>query len=377
VDISKERRKALKQAYKEKAAEEELRRRIRNLDDFRRLWRELVPAAGPADSLQGELLRAVENLRDESCRNGNRNFGLRHLEQCRLLTDTLNNWPDFTSDTRNTFGRLIAQIETAGRNSIEYEHLSARERRSYKKPTDCTDQVIYDLLLETFTDFAVHHTEKIPFTGYPKVELPAPPPLSPSGLMDKWVKDLFNQYCKPLGYKRDGANFRLIQPDGLGKIINFQRNRYNTVQSCSFTINVGVYFEKSPTLKNLKFKEYECLARSRPKLSAPDPWWTIETGSSPEVIWLDLEKSFSEAILPWFHRFPSKQDTLDALINDLAQGHISMPVLIAERLAACGCGVKLLPILKSERFLQKNFRHKQEIIGLIEQIEEGETRWCS
>ena len=108
MDISKERRKALKQAYKEKAAEEELRRRIRNLDDFRRLWRELVPATGPADSLQGELLRAVENLRDESCRNGNRNFGLRHLEQCRLLTDTLNNWPDFTSDTRNTFGRLIA-----------------------------------------------------------------------------------------------------------------------------------------------------------------------------------------------------------------------------------------------------------------------------
>lgn len=92
---------------------------------------------------------------------------------------------------------------------------------------------------------------------------------------------------------------------------------------------------------------------------------------------MDLEKNFSEAVLPWFHRFPSKQDTLDALINDLAQGHISMPVLIAERLAACGCGVKLLPILKSERFLQKNFRHKQKIIGLIEQIEEGETRWCS
>lgn len=369
MDVSNERKRALKQAYKEKAAEEELRRRIRNIDDFRRLWRELVPSTGPADSLQGELLRAVENLRDESCRNGNRNFGLRHLEQCRLLTDTLNNWPDFTSDTRNTFGKLIAQIETAGRNSIEYEHLSARERRSYKKPTDCTDQVIYDLLLVTFTDFALHHTEKIPFTGYPKVELPAPPPLSPSGLMDKWVKDLFNKYCKPLGYKRDGANFRSIQPDGLGKIINFQRNQYNTVQSCSFTINVGVYFEKSPTLKNLKFKEYECLARSRPRLSAPDPWWTIETGSSPEAIWLDLEKSFSEAVLPWFSRFPSKQDTLEVLVNDLAQGYISMPVYIANRLVACGYGAKLLPILKSEGFLQKNSRHKQKIIELIEQIE--------
>jgi DNA polymerase sigma len=42
MDISNERKKALKQAYKEKAAEEELHRRIRNLDDFRRLWKELV-----------------------------------------------------------------------------------------------------------------------------------------------------------------------------------------------------------------------------------------------------------------------------------------------------------------------------------------------
>ena len=369
MDISNERKKALKQAYKEKAAEEELHRRIRNLDDFRRLWKELVPATGPADFLQGELLRAVENLRDESCRNGNRNFGLRHLEQCRLLRDTLNNWPDFTSDARNTYGRLIDQIEAAGLNSIEYEHLSARERRSYKKPTDCTDQVIYDLLLVTFTDFALHHTEKIPFVGYPKVKLPAPPPLSPSGLMENWVKELFHKYCKPLGYKRDGTNFRLIQSDGLGKIINFQRNQYNTVQSCSFTINVGVYFEKTSALKNLKFKEYACLARSRPRLFAPDPWWTIEAGKPFEAIWLDLEKNFSEAVLPWFDRFPSKQDTLEALVEDLAQGHISMPVYIANRLTAYGYGLKLLPILKSERFLRKNPRHTQNIAQLIKQIE--------
>lgn len=82
----------------------------------------------------------------------------------------------------------------------------------------------------------------------------------------------------------------------------------------------------------------------------------------------DLEKSFSEAVLPWFNRFPSKQDTLKVLVNDLAQGYISMPVYIADRLVACGYGARL-PILKSERFLQKNPRHKQKIIELIEQIE--------
>lgn len=143
-------------------------------------------------------------------------------------------------------------------NSIEYEHLSARERRSYKKPTDCTDQVIYDLLLVTFTDFALHHTEKIPFFGYPKVKLPAPPPLSPSGLMENWVKELFHKYCKPLGYKRDGTNFRLIQSDGLGKIINFQRNQYNTVQSCSFTINANQGLKAREGGRKTAQKSREC-----------------------------------------------------------------------------------------------------------------------
>ena len=88
MDISKDQKTALKQAYKEKAAEEELHRRIRNLDDFRRLWKELVPVEGQADCLQGELLRAVVTLRDESCCNGNLNFGERHLQQCELLAHT-------------------------------------------------------------------------------------------------------------------------------------------------------------------------------------------------------------------------------------------------------------------------------------------------
>jgi hypothetical protein len=38
------------------------------------IWRTFVPASGQADTVQGELLRAVEKLRDESMRNGNGNW---------------------------------------------------------------------------------------------------------------------------------------------------------------------------------------------------------------------------------------------------------------------------------------------------------------
>ena len=371
MDISKEQRKALKRAYKEKSAEEDLHRRIRNLDDFRRLWKELVPPTGQADSLQGELLRAVENLWDESFCNGNRNFGERHLQQCELLAQTLKQWPDFTEDARDVYGRMIERIAQAGRNSMEYEHLSARERRYYKKPTDCADNYVYDLLIVAFTDFALGHPDVIPFDGYPSVEVPLPPPLSPSARMDQWMKTLFTTYCKPLGYKKEGVNFRLILPDGLGKVINFQRNTYNTAQTCSFIINTGIYFEQGTELSKPKFKEYECQIRNRPRLSAPDPWWTIEEGKPSDAVWAEVDKTFSEAVLPWLNRFPSKAETVKEVISEFERSNTrgrARPLHIAKRLMDCGYGEILLPILEEELAQWQGFSHGQDVSRLIEAI---------
>ncbi|MGV3613137.1 MAG: hypothetical protein ACO1N0_19405 [Fluviicola sp.] len=38
------------------------------------IWTNFVPRSGQADTVQGELLRAIEKLRDEAQRNGNINF---------------------------------------------------------------------------------------------------------------------------------------------------------------------------------------------------------------------------------------------------------------------------------------------------------------
>lgn len=38
------------------------------------MWQKLIPSSGQADTVQGELLRAIEKLRDEAHRNGNGNF---------------------------------------------------------------------------------------------------------------------------------------------------------------------------------------------------------------------------------------------------------------------------------------------------------------
>lgn len=60
-------------------------------DEARHIWQTYVPRSGQADTVQGELLRAVEKFRDEAVRNGNGNWDegfeilLRYLEE--HLTD--------------------------------------------------------------------------------------------------------------------------------------------------------------------------------------------------------------------------------------------------------------------------------------------------
>ena len=43
-------------------------------EEAQSIWKTYVPKRGQADTVQGELLRAVEKLRDESTRNGNVNW---------------------------------------------------------------------------------------------------------------------------------------------------------------------------------------------------------------------------------------------------------------------------------------------------------------
>lgn len=56
-------------------------------DEARHIWQTYVPRSGQADTIQGELLRAVEKFRDEAIRNGNGNWDegfeilLRYLEE--------------------------------------------------------------------------------------------------------------------------------------------------------------------------------------------------------------------------------------------------------------------------------------------------------
>ena len=70
------------------------------------------------------------------------------------------------------------------------------------------------------------------------------------------VKRIFEEYFKPLGWKRQGQNYRLIEKDGLSRIINFQKSSWNSKDEVIFYINYGIYIEVEGNIVNKSFKEY-------------------------------------------------------------------------------------------------------------------------
>lgn len=83
---------------------------MKYFDEASSLWRTSVPESGQAFTVQGELLRAVEKLRDEAQRNGNGNWDngfeilLGYLREILLGSDLFNQ--AISQEIRNDLDRL-------------------------------------------------------------------------------------------------------------------------------------------------------------------------------------------------------------------------------------------------------------------------------
>lgn len=85
-------------------------------------------------------------------------------------------------------------------------------------------------------------------------------------IFNRLIGEIFTEYYKPLGWKKQGENYRYIDESGLGRVINFQRSKWNNDGKIDFFINYGLYMEVGNELVNKSFKEYECQFRNRTRL---------------------------------------------------------------------------------------------------------------
>lgn len=72
------------------------------------IWSNYVPNNGQSETVQGELLRANEKLRDEAHRNGNINWDVGHEILANYIVDTLR---DSNALSKETISQLESDID--------------------------------------------------------------------------------------------------------------------------------------------------------------------------------------------------------------------------------------------------------------------------
>lgn len=118
-------------------------------DEFFRLWKELVPSAGEAETLQGELIRAVGRLEDEYNRNGNVNWepGGYHNEFVEFIKRRLADPETFDAETVREI-QAAAELVRLAAEDLETEVFEGEEIQVQKHSADSAFPVLFRRAVE-------------------------------------------------------------------------------------------------------------------------------------------------------------------------------------------------------------------------------------
>lgn len=88
---------------------------MRHFKEARSLWQQYVPARGQAGTVRGELIRAVEKLRNEALRNGNLNWCGDHVILVGYIRNQLIESGLFAGSAARQIEQDIERLLDAGR----------------------------------------------------------------------------------------------------------------------------------------------------------------------------------------------------------------------------------------------------------------------
>jgi hypothetical protein len=116
--------------------------RLKYPEIAQKVWNEMVPPSGPASTVQGELLRSVEMLRDDAQHHAN-DFRKSHRRVAVFVRDTL--------------------IKSGIYNEAENKSIRSATAKLRKVARPYTKNDIYDHLVDQVCVFCSRHEEPIPF----------------------------------------------------------------------------------------------------------------------------------------------------------------------------------------------------------------------
>jgi hypothetical protein len=122
---------------------------VKYFEEAKALWKAYVPPQGQAATVQGELIRAVEKLRDEAQRNGNVNWDEGHKILADFLRDTLLACEVFDQEARREIHGDAARL-------LDFEH------------PETTDEP-FDRLTDRIVEWSRAHPDPLPHRRNPKL----------------------------------------------------------------------------------------------------------------------------------------------------------------------------------------------------------------
>ncbi|MFJ7736468.1 hypothetical protein ACIQ2D_08990 [Lysinibacillus sp. NPDC097287] len=90
---------------------------MKYIEEAKYIWKNYVPKSGQSDTVEGELIRAIEKLRYEAPNNGNGNWDEGFELFCYYLWDILNDKSVFG---KHVLDEIRADIDTINNSEVPY-----------------------------------------------------------------------------------------------------------------------------------------------------------------------------------------------------------------------------------------------------------------
>ena len=127
------------------------------------IWNNMVPKAGQADNLQGEMLRMAEKLRNEAIDNGNINWDDNFEWFCDFLKEQLIGCNLFDEAKSMKIKQVLDYIKDNGKYALSYADGEITDEECDIFRLAYTEDDIYDYLEDAIAEYYLRNKNPIPY----------------------------------------------------------------------------------------------------------------------------------------------------------------------------------------------------------------------
>ena len=137
--------------------------RMRYFDVCKKIWKDLVPAMGQADTVQGELLRQTEKLRTEAMDNGNINWDDNFEWFCYFIGETLFSFDGLDEKEKHNIGFILEYLRQCGNYARHFRDGDIPRGAVDIQLIPYVENDLYDYLSDAIAKYSLGQLTLIPY----------------------------------------------------------------------------------------------------------------------------------------------------------------------------------------------------------------------